>query len=145
MSKVRCAFCDDFVDKDGALSNGMQNFCGREHLVLYREKIRKKAKKTRTPFPPGLKDAVMELDGRRCRFCGGLRNLIVHHILYRSRGGGHTEMNLITLCGDPCHDTVHSNKRLYMPMCELIAGLRMEKGDKTTTISQLERDECKKS
>lgn len=42
-------------------------------------------------------------------------NLEVHHILYRSQGGGHDQENLITLC-NTCHGRAHSNKKRYQPI-----------------------------
>lgn len=66
-------------------------------------------------MPPGLRDEVLERDNRRCRFCGGNRNLNAHHIDYRSQGGLHEAWNLIMLCDD-CHMTVHSNKRRFQPL-----------------------------
>ena len=50
--------------------------------------------------------AVMQRDGWRCQFCGGMQQLQVHHIQFRSRSGSDTEENLITLCAD-CHGRVH--------------------------------------
>jgi hypothetical protein len=48
----------------------------------------------------GLEDAILIRDGWRCAApaCSSRRNLEVHHVLYRSRGGGDQEWNLVTLC-----------------------------------------------
>jgi HNH endonuclease len=45
-------------------------------------------------------DAILVRDGWRCAApgCSSRRNLEVHHILYRSRGGGDVEWNLVVLC-----------------------------------------------
>ena len=59
-------------------------------------------------------------DGNACRWCSRASCLQVHHIRYRSEGGGHEVTNLITLC-QVCHEKAHSNKRLYQPvLMELI-------------------------
>ena len=50
--------------------------------------------------------AALERDGWRCQICGARTHLEVHHIRYRSRGGGDREDNLITLCAE-CHASVH--------------------------------------
>ena len=49
---------------------------------------------------------VLERDGWRCQHCGTSQNLQVHHICFRSRLGGDTDDNLITLCTS-CHNEVH--------------------------------------
>lgn len=51
----------------------------------------------------------------RCRYCGTTRNLHVHHIVYRSQGGGNEPTNLITLCVAH-HGLVHSDKVLWQPL-----------------------------
>lgn len=49
---------------------------------------------------------ILERDGFTCRLCGSQRNLEVHHVCCRSRGGGNSSDNLITLCHG-CHTGVH--------------------------------------
>ena len=49
---------------------------------------------------------VLERDGWRCQVCGGMQNLQVHHLKFRSHSGGDTEQNLITLCTE-CHERAH--------------------------------------
>lgn len=49
--------------------------------------------------------AVVERDGGRCRACGWPGDH-VHHVVYRSRGGGHDTSNLIVLCLR-CHQLIH--------------------------------------
>jgi hypothetical protein len=43
---------------------------------------------------------IFERDGWRCRVpgCSSRRNLQVHHIVFRSRGGGGEDDNLVTVC-----------------------------------------------
>jgi len=43
---------------------------------------------------------------RLCQACGAMRNLEVHHKIFRSQTGEDTEQNLITLCFD-CHAQAH--------------------------------------
>lgn len=50
---------------------------------------------------------VRARDGHRCRVCGSRELVAVHHIRYRSRGGGHDTGNLVCLCRI-CHERVHA-------------------------------------
>jgi hypothetical protein len=49
---------------------------------------------------PRHRDPVFERDGWRCAVpgCSSRRNLHDHHVVFRSRGGGHARDNRITLC-----------------------------------------------
>jgi 5-methylcytosine-specific restriction endonuclease McrA len=49
---------------------------------------------------------VLERDGWRCQKCGSLEDLQVHHQKYRSRQGGDSLANLVTLCAY-CHMEEH--------------------------------------
>ncbi len=87
-------------------------------------------------IPDDIRATVDERDGTYCRVCG--RHLgparALHHICYggdRQGMGGrrqHDPNNLVTVCwmygpspGTPaCHDLVHSNKRLYLPLLEQV-------------------------
>lgn len=71
--------------------------------------------------PADVRERVRARDGA-CRRCGGSSGgLHVHHIKYRSELGPHEDWNLITLCLR-CHETMHSNKKLYQPLLlELVA------------------------
>lgn len=53
-----------------------------------------------------LRQQVLRRDGWRCQSCGAMSNLEVHHKEFRSRLGGDSEMNLLTLCTS-CHASVH--------------------------------------
>lgn len=57
---------------------------------------------------------VLVRDQYQCRNCGkgGINQLHVHHVVYRSQGGKDTEDNLVTLCQN-CHVRVHHNPRLF--------------------------------
>lgn len=80
---------------------------------------------------------IRERDGQRCRFCGTDKGLHVHHVMYRSEGGGHAEDNLVTLCLYD-HDIVHSNKRRWQPVLTELLRLHYEEG-KFYTVLQVER------
>jgi len=54
-----------------------------------------------------LRQRVLERDGWRCQNCGNMTQLEVHHMLFRGRGGGDIEENLITLCAT-CHTRIHT-------------------------------------
>jgi 5-methylcytosine-specific restriction endonuclease McrA len=49
---------------------------------------------------------VLERDGWRCRKCGSLENLQVHHKIKRSQQGSDSLENLVTLCVY-CHMAEH--------------------------------------
>jgi 5-methylcytosine-specific restriction endonuclease McrA len=49
---------------------------------------------------------VLERDGWRCRKCGSLENLQVHHKNRRSQQGDDVLANLVTLCAY-CHMAEH--------------------------------------
>ena len=84
-------------------------------------------------IPAAVREAVDLRDGMHCRVCGkylGDRRAL-HHVIYggdaRGMGGRriHNVDEIATVCwlaGDPapgmrpCHDLVHSNKRLYQPL-----------------------------
>ncbi len=59
-------------------------------------------------IPPATERAVKQRDGYRCTIpgCRSARFLHVHHVVWRSRGGGHQMENLTTLCGGH-HGAVH--------------------------------------
>lgn len=60
--------------------------------------------------------AVDKRDGHCCRVCharvggiGMLQAVHHHHLVYRSRGGGHDTNNVISLCVK-CHGAVHNGE-----------------------------------
>ena len=53
-----------------------------------------------------LRTQVLQRDGWHCQSCGGMTQLEIHHIRYRSHSGSDSEANLITLC-DSCHRAEH--------------------------------------
>lgn len=62
-------------------------------------------------LPDEMRQAVLERDYYTCQVCGlfGEHALHVHHLVYRSSGGGHEMHNLITLCWK-CHRMVHEER-----------------------------------
>ncbi len=56
--------------------------------------------------PDGLRRKVIARDGGRCKACASRRSLMVHHVVFRSRGGKTAASNLLTLCAT-CHGLVH--------------------------------------
>ena len=61
---------------------------------------------------------VMERDGWRCRKCGLLENLQVHHKIKRSQQGNDSLGNLVTLCAY-CHMAEHGQ------LCVNSAGIQI--------------------
>lgn len=149
MSKVRCANCDDYVERDEALRGGLSSFCDedcRRNKAREYESVRSspkrakmKRKRAKNPMPEGLRDAVIAADGGKCRGCGISNGLHVHHIMYRSQGGEHRIENLITLCFT-CHDVVHSDKGKWQPACLVLMVRRQEYGDKHSRLSKFVED-----
>lgn len=139
MPKVRCAHCGAFVVKDEAFSKGIQNFCDRTCAFDYAVKPKKQRSVTHQGLPHKLKEMVYEADGRRCRFCGSPRQgLHAHHVKYKSENGPDLLENLLTLC-PAHHETVHSNKKKWQPICLELLHLRRTNGDKQTLLIDLER------
>ena len=93
------------------------------------ERAEPRAKTETLAIPAALRQEVDERDGMHCRVCG--KHLgearALHHIAYggsRQGMGGRREHdlnNLITVCwmwGGNCHDLVHSNKGLWVPLLQ---------------------------
>jgi 5-methylcytosine-specific restriction endonuclease McrA len=55
---------------------------------------------------------VLERDGWRCRKCGSLKDLQVHHKVRRSQQGHDALANLVTLCAY-CHMAEHGQLSYY--------------------------------
>lgn len=94
-----------------------------------------------TDIPTAVRKQVHDRDGHRCRWCGRTNaGLHIHHINYRSAGGGHEPENLISLCVDH-HQMVHTNKQVYPAMLnELlengpgVTGLQVARWRKRTVV-----------
>ncbi len=57
---------------------------------------------------------VLERDGWRCRKCGALENLQIHHKIKRSQLGNDSLGNLVTLCAY-CHMEEHGQLSYTIP------------------------------
>jgi 5-methylcytosine-specific restriction endonuclease McrA len=57
---------------------------------------------------------VLERDGWRCRKCGALENLQIHHKIKRSQQGNDSLDNLVTLC-TYCHMEEHGQLSYTIP------------------------------
>jgi Holliday junction DNA helicase RuvB len=58
--------------------------------------------------PKALRDRILLRDGFACRACRGRQQLMVHHVVWLSRGGPTKAANLVTLCFR-CHGLVHDD------------------------------------
>jgi hypothetical protein len=74
-----------------------------------------KPDRAKNAVPPATERAVRQRDGYRCTVpgCRSARFLHVHHIVWRSRCGGHEMENLTTLCGGH-HGAVHRGEIVIM-------------------------------
>ncbi len=61
---------------------------------------------------------VLERDGWRCRECGSIENLQVHHKIHRSQQGDDSLVNLITLCAY-CHLEEHGQLYFEPPAIKI--------------------------
>ncbi len=67
----------------------------------------RKARKTKNVFKKyKVKQQVFEIWGKKCYVCGSEKNLTIHHIKPKSRGGSNDINNFIPLCRS-CHDDFH--------------------------------------
>lgn len=121
MPKVRCKKCMDIVERDSAIKMGLSYFCSDEHR---REYVYSRPKPTAKPGPDqATREFVLKRDNYCCSLCNIEYTLHIHHVRYRSEGGGHTADNLLTLCRK-CHELVHSDKDQYQPLCLYIIETR---------------------
>lgn len=58
---------------------------------------------------------VLQRDGYKCRSCGAIKRLAVHHIMHRENGGCDEPHNLVTLCAK-CHAEQHKDDPVYKLM-----------------------------
>lgn len=116
MSVYRCQGCRQHLRGPPFQRIGLGGVCSASCALIARQRG---TKTRRTPDRDDelqhARALVMERDGNRCRYCGGHRNLHIHHITYRSSGVDHQPHNLITLCTEH-HDLVHTNKRVWQPV-----------------------------
>jgi len=63
---------------------------------------------------------IFERDGWRCRVpgCSSRRSLQVHHVIYRSHGGGNEDDNLAVLCATHHLQGIHAGRLRCRGSCE---------------------------
>lgn len=134
-SKIRCVFCRDYYLREEMYREVSPKVCSNTCLQDYLAALRlKRAQKTADrqagserryvkkrqrqaeSLPITVRRRIKRRDDEHCRWCGTSSNLQVHHIEYRSQGGTDEDHNLITLCTEH-HMAIHSNKRVYQPLC----------------------------
>lgn len=84
------------------------------HKIINPEVFGKEYQKGVQQGYTNVKDYVLFRDNYVCQYCKGKskeKRLEVHHIKYRSQGGGNSPNNLITLC-KTCHDNLHKGEIL---------------------------------
>ena len=70
---------------------------------------------------PVTRAEVIARDGHCCRMCGiYAEGPHVHHVIYRSQGGKDVGGNLVSLDWR-CHERVHRNKPLWLPILQVVA------------------------
>src|SRR5262245_51463881 len=108
-SKLRCSVCRDYYPREDMLRVGvgaLGAICEDECMVLFKEKYRKKRdrrvvnrqRRYGRRLPGACRDRVRRRDNARCRWCGAVDELNIHHVRYRSEGGPDNQRNLMTLC-----------------------------------------------
>jgi len=94
---------------------GVQVVCGLYFLeanMYYHEQLKTDAWKTK-------RNAILERDDNRCRYCGtSIQPLHVHHLIYfdNFKAWEYDDKYLITLC-DNCHSNWHKIKNRIDEMC----------------------------
>lgn len=142
MNRVLCQGCRRFREREEMRKVGLGYICDDRCMELVRQRARdKRARRedNRSKHSKGALDTgrrrARHRDGNACRWCRRASCLQVHHIKYRSEGGGHEVENLITLC-QICHERAHTNKRLYQPM--LMEVIRLGEEGLFVTVPEVE-------
>lgn len=118
----RCVGCREYRPRPEYQRFGLGSVCSPDCLALVRAKRKKRAPaKPADQPPPEVREVVLDRDRYRCRFCGTVYQLHLHHISYRSEGVDHSPGNLITLCSEH-HAVVHTDKRRWQPVCRAYVG-----------------------
>lgn len=68
---------------------------------------------------------IYKREGYTCAVCGSNRQLEIHHVVKRSRGGSNDPQNLVCLC-HICHCLVHGERVIPMAYRGSIGPLRPE-------------------
>jgi len=66
-----------------------------------------------------LRARVLKRDGFHCAVCGSIRNIQIHHVFPKLRGGEDTFTNLVVLCSQ-CHSQWEENFRYHFRKLERI-------------------------
>lgn len=147
MKGFRCGGCRQRFPLPSFAQVGLSQVCSPDCATTVRQRGRDKGGRPPANPPKKVKgersnDVPMEVrvevylrDKARCRYCGTPASQ-VHHILYRSQGGDHTEENLIVLCQEH-HDLMHSNKKYWQPI--LLDVIRRLYEGQSVTVPQVER------
>jgi len=118
--------CADFLRKRSSIMKTLKSCCSRLAVLQVpprgkeadtsapreRENVvnQVRPKQPRLRLDSGLyeqlRNQVLRRDGWRCKVCGAMSNLEVHHQEFPSQTGDESSQNLITLCS-ACHATVH--------------------------------------
>lgn len=69
--------------------------------------------------------AIYRREGYECAVCGSTRQLEIHHMIKRSRGGSNKPENLICLC-HICHSLIHGDRPMPEAYRRSIGPLREE-------------------
>jgi 5-methylcytosine-specific restriction endonuclease McrA len=80
-----------------------------------KSKKRGPRRKRKRILSPETKRMVLERDGYCCFFCKAKKDLHVHHMIPRSKGGSHDMENLLTVC-ESCHAWLHEGEPVHKLM-----------------------------
>lgn len=69
--------------------------------------------------------SIYKREGYQCAVCGSTRQLEIHHVVKRSRGGGNNPENLVCLC-HICHCLVHGERAMPEAYRRSLGPLREE-------------------
>lgn len=142
MNRVLCQGCKVFRDREDMRKVGLGYVCDDKCMERVRQRAREKRDRraeNRVKHSAGALDTgrrqARRRDGNCCRWCRRASCLSVHHIKYRSEGGGHEISNLITLCLY-CHEQAHSDKKRWKPV--LIETIRLTEAGLFLTVPEVE-------
>lgn len=144
-AKARCSICRNYFLKEDMLRSGLGGLggvCSEECFEIYKKKyqdkrIRRKAHReakydnSSRRLPGTCRDRVKRRDDGKCRWCGTVDEIQIHHVRYRSEGGPDTPRNLISICAE-CHALAHTNKKKYQPILLLWLWLFYEREQEVT-------------
>jgi 5-methylcytosine-specific restriction endonuclease McrA len=143
VSGYQCRGCRRHLPRPEYRRVGLGSVCSQECLAT----AIRPARRDRTPAPVAARSdsdiplatrvRVRERDRHRCRVCGTTRALHVHHITYRSHGGGHEPHNLVLVCAAH-HRVIHENPKRYRPLLLAMIWVQYVQGT-WTRLPALER------